>query len=166
MVMPEDTDLFIKLGTERKNSLSPDDLALLTRYVIVMYSRSSPHTDLSTARHALFIEGRSIECLPPTEEALIQHCYRAILQAFVWVHSTIPNPRQLDPASFGWVKQSDEWGRFWTDQPHVCEALRKLVSCRCKKRCSGNCKCCTYGFACSAACKCSVSADGCSRLQT
>ena len=114
-----------------------------TRYVIVTYSRSSPHTDLSTARHALFIEGRSIECLPPTEGALIQHCYRAVLKAFVWVQSTIPNPHQLNPASFGWMKKSDEWSPFWTDQQHVCEALRKLVSCRCRKRCTGNCKCCT-----------------------
>ena len=104
-VMPEVTDLFIKLGTEGKNSLSPDDLALLTRYVIVMYSRSSPHTDLSKARHSLFIEGRSIEHLPPTEGTLIRHCFRAILQAFEWIQSTVLNPIKLNPASFGWEKK-------------------------------------------------------------
>ena len=163
-VMPEVTDLFVKLGTEGENSLAPEDVALLTRFVIVMYSRTSPYTDLTTARHALFIDGRSIECLPPTLGALLQHCYRAILQAFVWIHCTVLKPRQLNPASFGWIKRFDEWQPFWTDQPHVCEALRKLVNCKCKKHCSGNCKCCIYGFPCSDACKCAVSADGCSRL--
>ena len=44
------------------------------------------------------------------------------------------------------------------------QSLHKLVSCLCKVRCSGNCKCCKYGLLCSAACKCYVSADGCSRL--
>ena len=144
--------------------ISPDDLALLTRYVIVMYSRSSPHTDLSKARHALFIEGRSIECLPPTEGTLIQHCFRAILQAFEWIQSTVLSPIKLNPALFGWEKKEDVWQPFWTTQPHVCEGLRKLVSCRCKVRCTGNCKCCTYGLPCSDACKCSVSSDGCSRV--
>ena len=165
-VMPEVTELFIRLGTEGKNSLAPDDLDLLTRFVIVMYSRSSPYKDLSKARHALFIEGRSIESLPPTQGALIQHCYRAIFQAYIWIHCTELNPCELNPSLFGWKKHLDMWQPFWTDQPHICAALQKLGSCHCKVRCSGNCKCFTYGFPCSAACKCSVSTNGCPRIQT
>ena len=171
-LMPEMTAIFDRLGGGGNdeqvsgggaNLVNGNDFEKIQRFIIVMYSRSSPHSQVNKARHAMFANGRSIECIPPTEAVLLQHVKRAILQSKIWRSCLCPRPEQLSPADYGWQKlDSDTWVPFWSDLPVVSDALQNLVRCSCKKRCSGNCTYCQYGLKCTAPCACSTTS--CSRL--
>ena len=58
--------------------------------VIIMYSKSCGASRVDGASHHLFSKGtKSLENLPPTKAALIQHTKRALLQAsFKWNKAT------------------------------------------------------------------------------
>ena len=54
----------------------------LERMVIIMFSKSCGSSRVDEARHHLFSNGtKSLENMPPTQPALIQHTKRALLQA-------------------------------------------------------------------------------------
>ena len=55
---------------------------------------------MNKARHALFVAGRAIESIPPTEAALGQHIKRATLQCSIWRQSLQRDPTRQSP---------DEW---------------------------------------------------------
>lgn len=48
---------------------------------------------------------QSIEILPPTQGACLQHILRAHLQAKIWAQDTVINPDPLDPTHYGWRKE-------------------------------------------------------------
>lgn len=58
---------------------------------------------VNAARKKLFAKkGKSIENIPPSLDALIQHSKGAVLQAgFVWSQSLIPNPTLPRPHDWG-----------------------------------------------------------------
>ena len=73
------TDAYIHL------SESPDDLnketeAVLERFAILLYDKTSPLTGINLLRNELFTRGRSIEKIPPTSGALCQQNRRTTLQ--------------------------------------------------------------------------------------
>ena len=54
----------------------------IEQYVVLLYSKTSDATQVNEARQKLFIKGtRSLENIPPTKGALVQHARGAILQA-------------------------------------------------------------------------------------
>ena len=80
-----------------------------------MYSRSSPHTEVNKARHAMFAAGRPIESIPPTEAALLQHVKRrpTILQSVICKLSHSKQPAYPSPDQWGWTKDTgDGWLPF------------------------------------------------------
>ena len=71
----------------------------LERFVALMYDRTSNCLDINTCRRELFVKkGRSMEALPPTYEALLQHTYRVTYQAgYVWAQA-LQCEQHLPPA--------------------------------------------------------------------
>ena len=62
--------------------VTDEDLKSLERHVILIYDKTSTLQDVNKCRKTLFAKkGGSIEALPPTKDALIQHSRRALLQA-------------------------------------------------------------------------------------
>ena len=61
-------------------------MPIIERFIVLMYDRCSSAVDVNTARRSLFSEnGREIENIPPTQDALKQHIFRAAYQAgYVW----------------------------------------------------------------------------------
>ena len=51
----------------------------LEQYVVLLYSKTSEAIKVNEARQALFVKGtRTLENIPPTKGALIQHVHRAV----------------------------------------------------------------------------------------
>ena len=129
-----------------------------------MYRRTSPHEKVNEARHAMFADGVSIENIPPTEGALLQKCKRAVLASISWHSACDKEPPKPDAAAFGWKKENGRWMPHWSDLPIVMNAIKELISCGCKKKCVGKCKCLQFpGLDCTPACACYH--GGCSRKQ-
>ena len=73
-------EFYFRLSTSEH--LTDDDFAKVERYVILLYDRASPCTDVNECRRFLFTKKqRSIEAIPPTKDALKQHVARAMLQS-------------------------------------------------------------------------------------
>ncbi|CAB3990971.1 Hypothetical predicted protein [Paramuricea clavata] len=95
---------------------------------------------------------KSIERLPPTQDALLQHVLRAIYQAGIWATSDQPMPFLPSPDNFGWDKDQ-VWTPKWMTLLEVSKACQEFISCSCKGKCS-RCKCVRANLDCTSLCKC------------
>jgi hypothetical protein len=138
----------------------PVYLQRLEQFVVNMYSRGSQVHGLNVneARLRLFSSGqRSLENIPPTQAALLEHVKRALLQAsFFWKQATSAYQAIPDFSEWGW-KLDDAgktWLPFWSPLADAGIACSLLLQCGCTKSCRGNCKCSRAGVHCSVLCKC------------
>ena len=131
----------------------------LERFVVLLYSKTSPHSKVDEARKQLFAQGnRQLENVPPTRAALVQHVKHAMYQAgHIWGQALIPNPELPSPSDWGWQKDKDgAWTPFWTSLPEALKGCRELIKCGCKKSCKkGNCTCRGATLKCTDLCVCS-----------
>lgn len=88
------------LHVHREHEITPQ--ATIER-VILLYDKTSCIHDVTEARQHLFTKKqRSLESLPPTREALLQHLKRAAYQgAIIWGQCMISNPQIPKPDSWG-----------------------------------------------------------------
>ena len=144
--MPEITPIFAQLGSNGVNStISATDFKYLQLFVCVMklvMQCSLKEQALSTS-----LQQKAHSCKRQRE--------RALLQSIFW-HCAIDLCSPKPPAqNFGWKKVNGKWKPHWSDLPVVIDSLRKLISCGCKKRCTGNCKCIQFvGLDCTPSCAC------------
>ena len=158
-VLPEVTPLFVELA-KLPESLTNEMISLIERFVVLLYKRTSPITDVNTARAHLFSSGnRQIDNIPPTSAALLQHLRRAILQNHVWYQSLTPLQNLPDPSDWGWLKVEEGWQPFWTTLPEAAKACLELIKCGCQKGCSGRCKCHKFNLSCTYLCVCAGQCD-------
>ena len=87
---------------------SPEDvseecLRKLQRFVVLLYDRTSTKIQVNEARKQLFAQkGRSIEAIPPTQAALVQHTRRAAYQGgHCWGHALVPKLNLPSPSQWG-----------------------------------------------------------------
>ena len=134
-VSDEVTKAFCALAVTPTISSVDDYMDALERFVVLLYDRTSCQEHVNMARKHLFTQsGRSIEAIPPTREALIQHIKRAAYQAgFCWGQMMICLPELPSPAEWGWVQGENGWGIYWTTLPEATEACQQLITCGCKK---------------------------------
>ena len=96
----------------------------------------------------------NLEQFPPTSNAILNHIYRAYLQAFTWYHAAIEDSVDIDPELYGFKCDEDEnmvpvitdESKMPGDFPSPC----KFIKCKSGKTCScrrGELSCCEY-------CKC------------
>lgn len=137
--------------------LTNDDMDIIERFFVLLYNRTSCLKKVNEARKHMFAKGnRQLENIPPTREALRQHARRAIYQAgHIWGQSQTANPDLPSPAEWGWRKDDDGWHPLWTVLPEASKGCRELIRCKCRKRCSGNCKCFGANLPCTGLCVCS-----------
>lgn len=130
------------------------------KFVVALYDRTSDSTDVNECRRKLFTrKARPLESIPPTRDALFQHCLRAVFQGgFVWGQCLKTTQELPNPEKWGW-RRSDEdletcWEPTWTTQPPVQESLLILIKCGCKQGCKGRCKCRQSQLPCTELCEC------------
>ena len=127
------------------------------RFVVLLYDRTSSQMCVDSARKELFTQkGRTIDGLPPTKAALVQHIMRAAYQAgHCWSQTMVPSPELPSPSQWGWNESTDgDWEVNWTTLPEATQACRELIRCGCKKGCRGRCKCQKAALECTALCSC------------
>ena len=154
-IFPEVTNAFLTLASA-PSEISEDTLATLERYIVLLYDRTCTCSEVNLARKKLFAKkARSIEAIPPTQAALEQHVKRATYQGgYCWGQSLVPRCTLPSPCDWGWVDNDGQFDPLWTTLPEAAKSCYELISCGCKKGCSGRCKCKKAALKCTALCGC------------
>ena len=89
---------------------------------------------MNGARKQLLAQkGRSMDDLPSTQAALVQHTRRAAYQAgHVWaqIFIAVPKLSSLAPGEWGWLQTKDgAWDVKWTTLAEASHACRELLRC-------------------------------------
>ncbi len=107
----------------------------LERFVVVLYDRTSRKEHVNDyCKHLFTQNGRSIDALPPTREALKQYTKRPAYQAgYCWFQMMRSTPEPPLPSDWGLVHTDKGWDIYWTTPPEATEACRQLLRCGCKK---------------------------------
>uniref|UniRef100_UPI00358E0007 uncharacterized protein n=1 Tax=Myxine glutinosa TaxID=7769 RepID=UPI00358E0007 len=152
---PEVTNAFLDLASA-PSEISEDTLATLERYVVLLYDRTCTCSEVNLARKKLFAKkSRSIEAIPPTQAALVQHVKRATYQGgHCWEQSLVPHCYLPSPCDWGWVDNDGQFDPLWTTLPEAAKSCYELNCCGCEKGCSGRCKCKKAALKCTALCAC------------
>jgi hypothetical protein len=84
---------------------------ILERFIVLLYDRTCPKMKFNEARKMLFAQkGRSLELIPPTRAALVQHVKRAVYQGeYCWGQATTPMGLLPSPIEWGWLQTADGW---------------------------------------------------------
>jgi len=153
---PEVTTVFSEL-----NNLPPlisnPCLTVLECFTIRLYDSSSHCSSVNSVRKKLFAQkGRTIENIPPTQDALVQHIKRAVYQAgYVWSQALVTLPVLPNPADWGWFLSDNLWQPLWMTLPDAAKCCPELKRCGCATGCSTKrCKCFKDNLPCTALCAC------------
>ena len=86
MSYPEITETFLALLSLPVEDIDQNLLHNIERFIIIVYSKTCTLINVNEARRELFTKGlRTIDNIPPTQGALLEHLKRAVYQAaFVW----------------------------------------------------------------------------------
>ncbi|KXJ17320.1 hypothetical protein AC249_AIPGENE16297 [Exaiptasia diaphana] len=101
-----------------------------TRFVVICYERTSSLTRVNRQRQQMFSKkSKTIDSIPPTKAALVQHMRRAIYQGVcVWRQTLVPQPVLPCPSAWGW-KREGTWVPYWTTLLQANEICQELIRC-------------------------------------
>ena len=152
------TETFAALASTPEVQVVDSSMKKVERFVVILYDRTSTLEHVNDARKQLFAQkGRSIDGIPPTQAALLEHTKRAAFQAgHVWGQMMVPSPFLPSPGDWGWQRNeaAGKWDIFWTSLAEATSSCRELLRCGCKKGCKGQCKCHKAALQCTALCSC------------
>ena len=132
---------------------------LLQRFTVLLCSKSSNLELVDETRMDLFCRlNKTMENIPPTADALLQHAKRAAYQASIWTASENSEQRRPTPLSWGWDwdKFKQKWTPVWITKRIANNACLELARCGCKseKGCGGRCSCKKANWPCTELCRC------------
>ena len=165
-VFPQITDTFSMLASVPEE-IPEQAMTLIERFGMLLYSRTSSQTTANKARQELVSKGnRTLENIPPTQEALLQHTRREVYQAgHIWGNALVPKPTLPSPSDWGWEKNENGWKPVWTLLPQAQQICYELIHCGCKKGCTRICKCVRASLLCTALCNCGGACNQDSKLE-
>ena len=151
---------FANLGT----TISPSSelIAQLSKFVCHLYGHEC-QSDVNLVRYLAFKDGKfEEESLPPNQDSLALHIYRAAYQCYIWRNATRPILDLPDFTEHGWKIDDDgQLGIKWMSLQPAPNALLLLVNCKCTKGCKNNrCSCRKSGLKCTDVCKCHECKNG------
>ena len=119
-VFPQLTDTFSMLASVPEE-IPEQAMALNKRFVVLLYNRTSLQTTVIEARQELFSKGnQTLENIPPTQVAFLQHTRRAVHQAgHIWGNALVLKPSLPSPSDWGWDKDENRWKPVWTLLPQA-----------------------------------------------
>jgi len=153
---PAVTAAFLELSA-CPSLVSDSSFTAIERFVVLLYDRMSSSSEVNVTRKQLFAQkGRTLDNIPPTQDALFQHIKRAAYQCgFVWGQCLIANPVLPSPSKWGWVNVDSVWQPVWITQPTVAGCCQELLRCGCKTGCKNRqCKCVRANLKCTTLCRC------------
>jgi hypothetical protein len=112
------------------NDFSDDIFGNMHDFVLNLYSKNADITSINTLR-GLMAASTSFPKLPPTKDALKQHCLRV---HYLMLNAMGPCPQLPPIEEFGWyIDKKGEVLPVLTTLPPLPEKLTVLTSCGCKK---------------------------------
>jgi hypothetical protein len=106
--------------------------------------------------------------LPPTTEAFTENVKRAHLQVCIWKNALELDPPNLEPTSYGWIKEESTKSLFPTTVPANVQLapddILKLIKCTCSSAspCKySKCGCNGAKLACTIFCSCQALIECC-----
>jgi hypothetical protein len=115
---------------------------------------ASPCSGVNECRRILYTrKNRAIENIPPSADALFQHCKRASMQARLWQDSLCAKGTKYDPTQWGWMLDAGRYVPVWSSLPEMSEHCAELIRSSCKSVCR-NCKCHKSNLSCTKLCAC------------
>ena len=132
---------------------------LLEHFTVILYDKTSDLEFVDEARRELFChKNRTMENIPPTQDAHLQHCKRVGYQAGIWTTSDMAQQQTPPPGGHGWTldKESYSYIPVWITLPLASQACTELVKCGCKSKngCGGRCSCKKAQWKCTELCSC------------
>ena len=103
---------------------------LLEHFTVIQYDKTSDLEYVNEARKELFCQnGKSMDRLPPTQDALLQHTKRVAYQAGIWCTSDLSQKCVPSPEGWGWSLDEDSqvWVPVWSMLPMVSKVCSKLA---------------------------------------
>ena len=130
--------------------------AALEELFTKIYGGGAP--SINEMRKLIFCQrNQNVEMLPPSQNALFQHCRQAMFQASIWATAHDATVIEPDPCLHGW-RQSDSRPSSlipeWVTIAPVALVCAELVKCGCCKPCAVACSCKKHSLACTSLCKC------------
>lgn len=156
LVCPAITGVLQELGSMPER-VTDEQMTEIERFIVVMYSRGSQLNKVNEARLDGFTgrPPKQIENIPPTLAALKEHVKRAVLiGGHIWAQCLVKSMNIPNAEDWGWKRNGNIWKPYWTTLQEAMEGIKELISCGCKKSCTGRCKCFNAGFKCTAMCAC------------
>ena len=152
---PEITDVLCAIVNQPFKTFREDSTifnALENFFVHVYGGKSGSINDL---RQKIFCErNQNVELIPPTANALFQHCQRAVFQGSIWATAHDPSIEEPDPCLYGWRKTDWMFKPVWMTIPEASHVCREFIKCSCQKGCSVLCTCIKAQLSCTDLCKC------------
>ena len=131
-----------------------ENFCKIERLILLVYEKTSTSLSINQTRRELFcLKNVTMERMPPTQNALLQHTKRAVYQAFIWVTSTQVQQMIPFPRDYGWGQVDNVWSLLWLTVPELSKPCQNLIKCTCKGDCS-NCKCGKANLKRSPRCNC------------
>lgn len=84
--------------------------------------------------------------LPPSKSAARTHSLRAYYQIQKW------RSNDIDPTCWGWERNRSFLSPILTLDKPAPDEIMKMISCKCKSTCKGNCTCTKSGLPCTELC--------------
>ena len=116
MAFKEVTDTLVYLASHPFEPL--DSNCENFRKTVLVYDKTSTSLSINQTRRELFcLKNVTMERMPPTQNALLQHTKRAVYQAFIWVTSTQVQQMIPSPSDYGWGQVDNVWSPLWLTVP-------------------------------------------------
>lgn len=146
-------ELLSLLGSSAE--LSPQLVSDAEIFACKLYTKDDNCSSINEVRVKVFMEGKSLDAMAPTKDALEKHIAGANYQCLVWKGSLTTTPELPNPTACGWIEDDGCLIPQWTTLPPVPRACKELLTCSCKTGCGKRCGCYRAGQkTCTMACGC------------
>ena len=134
---PHFTETFKKLTDDpRLLTIESDIMKEIEHFISLCFAKTTTLREVNVVRQKLLTVGlKTMENIPPSLHALIQHVKRACyVTCFQWRVCLIRSPTFVDPRHWGWQLNDrlKQFVLFWTRLMDISENCRLLLSCGCQ----------------------------------
>lgn len=136
-----------------------------TSFILHGYSGGNSCHSLAELRTKKFLSGSlgTLQSLPPTPDAFLQHLKRACLSTIVMKSAHIAKTPKMQFDKYGWCVHDSTLCPVKMTIDAFPKKLEQSVKCNCKKKCARNCTCLRNNVPCYLACSCKGETGKCTR---
>lgn len=146
---------FTQLGKEW--SVPGDLFNMLQEFTCKLYAARCPNATVNKLRYQLFRAKKGeVESgqLPPCEDCLLMHSFRANYQAGVRRRALEECPSIPNPSGHGWCYEDGKLTICWMTGSPAPDVITEFLSCKCSSVCKlPNCQGLSNGLKCTITCK-------------